>query len=1728
MHRLIAPIVNRLIAPIVNGPQTASGAASRCARSVVLCLIAVVMLFAQGTAGQGQTAAGRAASAPRDVEGTLEVHYEDSTDGARLTHFLNTGTERIPLRFEKNPPRHLLTGSHVRAHGTMSEGVLALTSGDGPTSDLTTLALASPNTFGVQSTLVILFNFLDVTTQPYTTATAQSITFTDVNNFDLENSFNQTSLTGTVTGWYTIAAVSTTCNYSNWALLADQAATNAGVNVAAYPRRVYGFPQTSACPWFGLGTVGGGTVANPSRAWINTTYSLQVVAHEMGHNFGLYHSHSNTCDSTGCTQAEYGDDHDVMGNYTTAHFNAYQKERLGWLNSGTSPPIQTVTTVGPYTLEAYETPWGGLPKALEIFQSASAGENTYLYAEVRTPYGIDSTLAPGVLIHAGNDTDGNQSFLQDVLPTTTTTDFILDPGQSVTFAGDSSPITFTTLSADATGAVVAVTPSPAPCTYSLGAVGQSMVSGGGGGGVTLTTTSDCYWNATSNAGWITLDAGSTSGVGSANISFTVAANVSSSPRTGTVTIIGQTYTVTQAGMGCSYTVTPASAAFNYGGGSGAVTVSTSAGCTWTAVSNASWITVTTGATGSGNGSVTYSVASRSQSQGPRNKTITVAGHAVTVTESAISDTSLSSAAAGGTYGGTTSLSATLTANGSPLGGETVNFSLNGAAVGTAVTNASGVATLSNVSLGSVAAGSYPTGVGASMAGDSTFNPSSATSQLTIARKTVTAAVTASNKTYDGTTSATLASCTLTGVVGSDVVSCGAGPPTFDTASVGVGKTVTVSGMTLIGAAAPDYTLASPTATTTANITAATVTATVTASDKVYDGTTNATLTNCTLTGVVSGDTVTCAGTATFDTAAVGTGKTVTVNGLTLGGVAGGNYALSSPTATTTATIRPATTAATVTAANKPYDGTTSATLSSCALSGLIAGDTVTCTGTATFTSATPGAAKTVTVNGLTLGGPDAGKYTLASTTATTTATITAATVTATVAAATKTYDGTTSATVTSCALTGVVGSDAVSCSAGSATFDTASVGTGKLVTATGLTLGGPAASNYALASPTSTTTAAITARTLTAAVTASNKAYDGTTSATLSDCALTGAVSGDTVTCTGAAAFDTATVGTGKTVTVAGLTLGGAVAGDYTLSSTTAITTASIAPATVTPTLSAANKTYDGSTTATVTGCALTGVVGSDAVSCSAGAATFNTASVGTAKAVTVTGITLTGAAAASYTLSSSTASTTATINAAPVTATVSAASKTYDGTATATVTGCTLTGVVSGDVVSCSAGAATFNTSSVGTAKAVTATGLSLAGASAANYSLASTTAVTTATINAATVTATVTAANKTFDGTTTATVTSCTLTGVVGSDAVSCSPGAATFDTPNVGIGKTVTVTGLTLIGAAAGNYTLASTTATTLASITAAVDTTPPTAPTGLTATAVGATQINLTWTAATDNVGVTGYFVERCAGPGCTTFVQVLTPSGTSVSDVGLAAGTAYSYRVRATDAAGNLGAYSGTASATTTAAAAISFVQLKAATPDSAQTTVSVTYPAAQTAGNLNVVAIGWGDTVRTVVSVTDSRNNVYTPAVGRTISSGGGLSQTIYYAKNIAAAPAGGNTVTVTFSGAAAFPDVRVVEYSGADPSAPVDATATGVGSGSTSSATVTTTAATDLIFGADVVATMTTAAGPGFTSRIITADGNLVEDRMVTAAGSYTATAALSAGAWVTQLVAFRAAGSH
>jgi Domain of unknown function (DUF1929)/Bacterial Ig domain len=176
-----------------------------------------------------------------------------------------------------------------------------------------------------------------------------------------------------------------------------------------------------------------------------------------------------------------------------------------------------------------------------------------------------------------------------------------------------------------------------------------------------------------------------------------------------------------------------------------------------------------------------------------------------------------------------------------------------------------------------------------------------------------------------------------------------------------------------------------------------------------------------------------------------------------------------------------------------------------------------------------------------------------------------------------------------------------------------------------------------------------------------------------------------------------------------------------------------------------------------------------------------------------------------------------------------------------------------------------------------------------------------------------------------------------------------------------------------------------------------------------------------------------------------------------------------------------------------------------------------------------VVIVGWNDSTSRVSSVTDTKGNVYQLAVGPTILSGT-VSQSIYYAKNIAASDAGGNTVTIKFNAAAAYPDIRILEYSGIDPVNPLDAVvaATEVHSATSSSGTIATTNSKDLLVGANIVTAQTAGAGIDFTERLYSSpDGDIAEDRVVNGAGLYSASAPLTGPCpWVMQMVAFRAAG--
>jgi hypothetical protein len=175
-----------------------------------------------------------------------------------------------------------------------------------------------------------------------------------------------------------------------------------------------------------------------------------------------------------CYVIDYGDLIDAMGAAYPGHYNAFQKERLGWLNYGSSPPITTVTTSGTYILEAYELASPG-PKALKILKStdSTTGAKTWYYVEARQPLGFDSvlnttastvgivsTIPNGVLLHLGTESSPNSSRLLDMSPVTDTSiwDWLVDApllvGQS--FTDPATGMTITTAWVTSTEAAVTV------------------------------------------------------------------------------------------------------------------------------------------------------------------------------------------------------------------------------------------------------------------------------------------------------------------------------------------------------------------------------------------------------------------------------------------------------------------------------------------------------------------------------------------------------------------------------------------------------------------------------------------------------------------------------------------------------------------------------------------------------------------------------------------------------------------------------------------------------------------------------------------------------------------------------------------------------------------------------------------------------------------------------------------------------------------------------------------------------------------------------------------------------------------------------------------------------------------------------------------------------------------------------------------------------------------------
>ena len=271
-----------------------------------------------------------------------------------------------------------------------------------------------------------------------------------------------------------------------------------------------------------------------------------------------------------------------------------------------------------------------------------------------------------------------------------------------------------------------------------------------------------------------------------------------------------------------------------------------------------------------------------------------------------------------------------------------------------------------------------------------FGPGTS-ADFTINTRTAHATVTVDDKTSDRSVTAIVSGQDLANRAPADDTPAEldlVGTPTsaeFADFNAGTNKTVTVNGsFSLTGSSASNYTLEVDDG--TADINPKSVDGTFAAADKVYNGNTLATVTSRTFDAadVLPGDVVTIVGgTANFNDANVGDNKPVTLTGAT---TTNPNYAVGT-IAQDTANITQRNVTGHFTAADKDFDGTTAARVTSRSLTNAITGDAVSLTGgTATFGNANPGNDKTVTLSGATLGGADAPNYNLASV-ATTTADI---------------------------------------------------------------------------------------------------------------------------------------------------------------------------------------------------------------------------------------------------------------------------------------------------------------------------------------------------------------------------------------------------------------------------------------------------------------------------------------------------------------------------------------------------------------------------------------------------------------------------------------------------------------------------------------------------------------------------------------------------------------------
>jgi hypothetical protein len=253
----------------------------------------------------------------------------------------------------------------------------------------------APPILGAQRVLVVLATWGP---QPFTRDEVQHVVFDEADAFYRESSYGKAWLTGMVTPWLqAFDGGSPGCSLPLIRTAGAAAARTAGYDPGAYERVIYIHPSVD-CPWSGV------TQAN--TIFLDGTLSRKLVAHELGHAFGLPHANSTSCRRAGCPAIEYGDPYDTMGG-GTGDFSAYAKFSLGWLTRIARPAAS-----GVFQLEPIERPSSG-PQAFVV---TTARDQYWIeYRAVPQPSDRGDSPRAGLIVHVSPSPDLDRSSIDAMM-----------------------------------------------------------------------------------------------------------------------------------------------------------------------------------------------------------------------------------------------------------------------------------------------------------------------------------------------------------------------------------------------------------------------------------------------------------------------------------------------------------------------------------------------------------------------------------------------------------------------------------------------------------------------------------------------------------------------------------------------------------------------------------------------------------------------------------------------------------------------------------------------------------------------------------------------------------------------------------------------------------------------------------------------------------------------------------------------------------------------------------------------------------------------------------------------------------------------------------------------------------------------------------------------------------------------------------------------------------------